>query len=376
MYPELFTDLPAEEFMRSNDNTEAIAIEPTGEPYAELGLSWRELSKREFTNTEKVLFGLMRGNVGTMFAVTNLGKTTLALNICLSMAAGRTFEPFVKGSRGGRRVMVIDGESTQPELQADLQHMMRNWSQQERELVGENLHIICDQEINDEPLNLSNPSHMTAVIERANRFQPDLIVVDTLSALFTLRSENDNAEIKNIVMQPLKKLAKDANAAVWLLHHIGKQNEDGQTTVGAYSGRGGSNIGALARTVVLLKPDKHDPERVVFSIPKAKGFRLEPLLLRLDTDARWFITSKETPLPEPTKYEMVVSTVKSCGRLMKRKEIDAALTGRMSKPTITRQLEQAVSREDLVKTKYGFYCAPELADLSEPETVEEAGKVM
>lgn len=238
------------------------------------------------------------------------------------------------------------------------------------------MYIICDQEINEESLNLSNPAHIAAIIECAHRFQPDLIVVDTLSALFTLRSENDNAEIKNVVMQPLKKLAKDADAAVWLLHHIGKQNEDGQAAVGAYSGRGGSNIGALARTVVLLKPDKHDPERVVFSIPKAKGFRLEPLLMRLDTDARWFITSKETPLPEPTNYELVVSTVKSYGRPAKRKEIDAALTGSMSKQTITRQLEQALSRQDLVKTKYGFYCAPELADLSEPETVEEAGKVM
>jgi RecA-family ATPase len=376
MHSELFTDLPAEEFLRSNGNTEVISIEPTVESYAELGLSWRELSKREFTNTEKILFGLMRGNVGTMFAVTNLGKTTLALNICLSLAAGRTFEPFVKGSRSGCRVMVIDGESTQPELQADLQRMMRDWSPQERELVGVNLHIICDQEINEEPLNLSNPMHMAAVIECAQRFQPDLIVVDTLSALFTLRSENDNAEIKNVVMQPLKKMAKDANAALWLLHHIGKQNEDGQATVGAYSGRGGSNIGALARTVVLLKPDKHDPERVVFSIPKAKGFRLQPLLMRLDTIARWFTTSNETPLPQPTNYELVISTVKSFGRLVKRKEIDTVLTQRMSKQTITRNLEQAQTRGDLVTPKYSFYCVPELADLSEPETVEEAGKVM
>ena len=112
---------------------------------------------------------------------------------------------------------------------------------------------------------------MAAIIECAQRFQPDLIVVDTLSALFTLRSENDNAEIKNVVMQPLKKMAKDANAAVWLLHHIGKQNEDGQASVGAYSGRGGSNIGALARTVVLLKPDKHDLSASFFPFRKQRA---------------------------------------------------------------------------------------------------------
>lgn len=136
MNSDLFTDLPAEEFMRSKGDAGVISSEPTVKPYAELGSSWRELSKREFANTEKILFGLLRGNVGAMFAVTNLGKTTLALNICLSLAAGRTFEPFVKGSQRGRRVMVIDGESTQPELKADLERMMRNWSSEEREYSG------------------------------------------------------------------------------------------------------------------------------------------------------------------------------------------------------------------------------------------------
>lgn len=324
-----------------------------------LGLSWGELSRKQFTNTEKILFGLMRGNVGSMFAVTNLGKTTLSLNICLSMAAGRTFEPFAKGLRGGRRVMVIDGESTQFELKADLQQMMQDWSPQERSLVEENLFILCDEEIGDESLNLSDPRHMGATTEAAREFKPDLIVVDTLSALFNLKSENDNAEIKRVVMQPLKKLAKDVNSAILLLHHVGKQNEDGRTSVGAYAGRGGSAIGALSRSVALLKTDTQDPERVVFSVPKAKGYRLEPLLMRLYRDARWFIPTNETVTPQPTNYALVVSTVKSFGKPVRRKEIDAALEGKMSVATIGRNLEEAVKRGDLINPKYGYYEAPE-----------------
>jgi RecA-family ATPase len=330
-----------------------------------LGLSWGELSRKQFSNAEKFLFGLMRGNVGSLFAITNLGKSTLSLNICLSMAAGRTFEPFVKGFHGGRRVMVIDGESTQYELKADLQQMMQGWTPQERALVEENLFIFCDEEIEDEPLNLSDPRHMRATTKAAREFKPDLIVVDTLSALFTLKNENDNAEIKRVVMQPLKSLAKDVNAAVLLLHHIGKQNEDGRTSVGAYAGRGGSAIGALSRSVALLKTDTQDPERVVFSVPKAKGYRLEPLLMRLDRDARWFIPTNETVTPQPTNYELVVSTVKSFGEPVKRKEIDAALNGKMAAATITRNLEEAVSRGDLIKPKFGYYGAPE--DTQPPE---------
>jgi RecA-family ATPase len=253
----------------------------------QLGLSWRELSSRQFNDVEKIIFGMYRGNVGTMFAVTNKGKTTMTLNIALSMAAGRTFYPFVKEHPGGRKVMFIDGESTLPELKADLELMMRDWSQSERELVEQNLHVVCDEEINDEPINLSEPEHLAAITEAAREFEPDLIIVDTLSALFTLRDENNNSEIKKVVMQPLKNLAREANAVVWMLHHIGKKNEDGKSTVGAYAGRGGSNIGGLSRVTANLTQDKMDAERVVFELTKAKGFRLKPVLMQLNHDSRW-----------------------------------------------------------------------------------------
>lgn len=362
-----YEDVPANEFESMLANIDNNEPESQIILTQSLGLSWRELSRKEFINTEKILFGLLRGNVGTLCAVTNLGKTTLSLNICLVLASCGTFYPFVKEHQDGRRVMIIDGESTQPELKADIKIMMRDWSPQERAMVEENLLILCDEEIDDEPLNLSDPRHIAAITGRANEFKPDLIVVDTLSALFNLKSENDNAEIKRVVMQPLKKLAKDANAAVLLLHHIGKQNEDGRASVGAYAGRGGSNIGALSRTVTLLKTDTSDPERVVFSVPKAKGYRLEPLLMKLDHESRWFVPANESVPPQQTSYEILVSTVKSFGQPVKRKEIDEQLAGRMGKSTITRELGKAETRGDLVSPKYGYYGAPE--DSQSPENL-------
>ncbi|HEX8922119.1 MAG TPA: AAA family ATPase [Pyrinomonadaceae bacterium] len=371
-----YTDYPAAEYEREFDDGEGKDTnESQAEPASEisLGLSWGDLSKREFTNAEKIIFGLLRGNVGAMFAVTNLGKTTLSLNITLTLAAGRTFHPFIKENSGdGRRVMLIDGESTLPELKADLNVMMAGWMPQERAIVEENLHIICDAEIDDEPLNLSNPQHLFAITKCAQSFKPDLIIVDTLSALFTLKNENDNSEIKRVVMQPLKKLARDANAAVWLLHHIGKQNEDGKTTVGAYLGRGGSNIGGLARIVTALKKDSLDAERIIFSVEKAKGYRLEPVLMRLDAEARWFIPTNEIVMTAPSNYEVVISTVKSFERPVKRKEIVESLAGKMSEATITRNLGEAVTRGDLTTPKYGFY-APSKEYI---QAYEEANQVM
>jgi hypothetical protein len=281
------------------------------------------------------------------------------------MAAGRTFYPFVKEHPGGRKVMFIDGESTLPELKADLELMMRDWSQSERELVEQNLHVVCDEEINDEPINLSEPEHLAAITEAAREFEPDLIIVDTLSALFTLRDENNNSEIKKVVMQPLKNLAREANAVVWMLHHIGKKNEDGKSTVGAYAGRGGSNIGGLSRVTANLTQDKMDAERVVFELTKAKGFRLKPVLMQLNHDSRWFVPLNEKPEPKMTNYELIVSTVKNFGRWVRRKEVDAALDGKLSTPRITEYLAQAETRNDLIKPKYGYYCAPEIANAEE-----------
>src|SRR5215210_5158169 len=104
----IFTDYGAEDFEQKfgdGSNTPASESLPATTKETLLGLAWGELSKREFANVEKILFGLFRGNVGAMFAVTGLGKTTFSLNIALTLAAGRTFHPFVKGNGGeGQRV--------------------------------------------------------------------------------------------------------------------------------------------------------------------------------------------------------------------------------------------------------------------------------
>ncbi|HEX8609285.1 MAG TPA: hypothetical protein VF679_11650, partial [Pedobacter sp.] len=74
----------------------------------------------------------------------------------------------------------------------------------------------------------------------------------------------------------------------------------------------------------------------------------------------------------PSNYELVVSTVKGFGRLMKRKEIDAALKDKMSDSTITRNLAEAVTRKDLLSPKYGSYAPPQ----EHIEACEEATKIM
>ena len=247
-----------------------------------LSCSWRDFSSQEYEEAEKVIFELEHGEVGMLVAATNIGKTTLALNTALMLAAGGEFAPLVEKKEGGRRVLVIDGESRRGRLQRDIQRMLKDWNSDEIALVDKNFHVMCDSAIGEEPLNLSNERHVRKIIAEAKSLKPDLIIIDTLSALFSLRSENDNAEVADRVMKPLASVAKETGAAVLLIHHIGKQSEDAQAGVAAYRGRGASATGTFARLVLVMNQDKIDRDRVVLTCAKSKGRRFEDTSLKLD----------------------------------------------------------------------------------------------
>jgi RecA-family ATPase len=319
-----------------------------------VGVLWRDFQNKRFALTDRILFGLRRGNVGLPLAETNAGKTTLSLNLSLSLAAARAFPPFINQPHSALRVMYVDGESTPAELQADVACMAREFSQVERDRLNENLCIVCDQQITGESLNLANARHMQRVMEEAERFKPDLTIIDTMAALFNLEEENSNTEVKSVVMQPLKNLARYANGAVLLAHHVGKpRSEEGIISSHAYKGRGASNFGALARSVVTITtPDRTDPEHVIVALPKAKGYRMKPLVLRLNPHTRWFEVTDEIPAVEFTCLKRVMSVVSS-----KRTtgEIVNALRGKCSRRAVEDALSTAVQRNRLVRIGRGVY---------------------
>lgn len=327
------------------------------------GMTWGDFSKTEFPTPERVMFGLYRGNIGLLNASTNVGKSTLILNMALSAASNRKFEPLINDETVGKRILYIDGESTQAELKADIMKMSEKLSDEERRLLNTNLRLICDEDINDEPLDLVNPDHKNKVLKIATQFQADLIIVDTLSALTVMEDENDNAKVKKEIIQPLKNLAKKANAGVLILHHTGKGNEGGRHNgVDAYKGRGASAFGALARTAFYLQKAKGNT--VELSCPKSKGKEFEAMVFELDRTSRWFknIGIAVTPKVKKSKYDEVVEIVHDLyGKEVKRSKIVEILTERginIPDPTLTRFLNDAVEKSDLLNPRHGYYSAP------------------
>jgi hypothetical protein len=357
-------EIEQEDFEEFEQNPSTVNQQYNFDPN-EIMHSWGELATAEFEDIERVMFGLMRGNVGLFIASTNLGKTILALNLALSATVRREFHPLLNQSHTAQRILYIDGEATKPEVYTDVKKMLEAFTPEQVEVVKKNLFLICDAELDDEPLDLVNPEHQEIIKQKALDCKPDLIIVDTLSALMDIEDENDNAKVKKEVMKPLKKLAKQTNSAVLLLHHTGKFNE-GFSPAGAYKGRGASAFGALSRTVLTLEKSKSMKNRVVLSSPKAKGDKFKNTVLELHQNSRWFRVvgnTIEASLEKHNGYEQVIKFVITAGRNVKRNEIVDAHNGENGKPfigasTITNYLSEAVKNSRLHYPRIGYYSAP------------------
>lgn len=331
----------------------AKADEQANDP-AKLAASWADFDLEEFPPGERIAFAVERGELALLNSLPNAGKTTLALNAALCLAAGREFLPLVTG-RTPRRVLYIDGETTRVRLQRDLRVMTRGFSRDEAMAVGRNLHIICEAELKSEPLSLTRQDHLLLLSDEAETLQPDFIVVDTLAALCPLVSENDNGEQGRKIWRPLRKLARDCNAGMLINHHVGKRAEDSQTPERVYRGRGASASGGAARAVWLLIPDATTPGLVRLACVKAKGDTPADVTLQHNPQTRWMDVGHAAP-PTPTPYQQVVGVFN--GQPMKRAAVLEKLQG-WKPATVDRYLKEAVERGDLDKSPGGIYRKPQ-----------------
>ena len=314
-----------------------------------VGFTFGELQKIELPERVEIVRGLGRGEIGLLNAVSHTGKSTLIRNLALNLVLGKPFEPLTAGGQC-YRVAIIDSEDTLTFLRSDLNKMQADFSDAEKKLIEENLFLICELSFGDEDLKLNKPEHFRRVVAAINDFGADFIFIDTVTSAFAIRNENDNSEIIESVMHPLKRLAKLTNAGVLTAHHIGKAKlENGETKEGIHRGRGASAFADKSRTIFNL--DKDGDDRVILSCPKLKGEKFADTIFKYDKDRRLFERQGITSIV--TNYEILLDAFEN-DKGYKRKDIDEILEGEMSKATITRNLKTAIERGDLTKLR-GVY---------------------
>lgn len=338
-----------------------LIIEQTQAKIAEISKSHNEAHKvhgfypsldalfdADLYEPEEIMRAVRRGEVTGLMAVTNYGKSTVLFNASLSLAAGEVCFPLTSFASTPRRILYLDFENPAAMLRSDLQTMLRQIKH--REIAQGNFIPVVDASVKGEPLRLSRADHFKVVIAWTKACKADLVVIDTAASAFELQDENSNAEVTRRLMNPLKKLASEANCAVVFTHHIGKANET-QATEGAYRGRGASAFGALARTILTIERDaKKGDGYIVLSTQKAKGPAFEPTLMRLNRETRWFELCDEKPeaKPEPPSAHEIAEFVREKVEA-RTEEIKYHFTNRASDRTIANRIREAAKLKLIFK---------------------------
>jgi hypothetical protein len=211
---------------------------------------------------------LIRGETTVLTSLGGGAKTAAAIHLAVALSSGRGHVgPFsINSSSDGLRVAIISAEEDANRIgllvAAACNVMQVNPTA--RKSVAQNL-LIHDARGSGWRLGEPAPgSRQDIAPENEDRslqvlsaalttHKPDLVILDTLAALFALPSEIDNNAI-TMLMRRLGRAARDAGCAVLLLHHTPKLNraaaaeQRGEATLV----RGGSAITNSARVVLTI----------------------------------------------------------------------------------------------------------------------------
>ena len=166
--------------------------------------SLTSLLSANLVEPDALAYGIRRGEISQIAGVTNAGKSTVALNLSLALAANGIFPPFITKAAPPRRVLYIDFEATRTLFREHLKGMLQGVGNIE---LAEGNFIPCvDALVRGKPLDLSRRDHMNFITDSAVEARADLIVIDPIGVAFDLSNENNNAEVTKRVIKPLKIL--------------------------------------------------------------------------------------------------------------------------------------------------------------------------
>jgi hypothetical protein len=313
-----------------------------------------------FGQPEMILQGLYKGEWGLVVGIGSVGKTTLLLNICISLAAGRPFLPIVPEGNAPRRVLFIDFEGPDFKLQRHVRTQRKNLSPKESALVGQNLHLVVEPEINGgKPWRLTDIQSLKNLAAYVQQHKIDLVIVDTLSQASSLKDENNNAEVQQKVVLPVRRLVRHCGISMLLVHHEGRGKQQNAASDMQYRGRGATALMDASRyqiTAVPVDKDVREVIKVVNSKNKGEGF--DPVTLTLDKVTRWFAANQigTAPAPQPKLEDSILEILENRTDPdgMKTQEIQSMIPG-ASRPTLFRTLKEMVADGLLIKTKHGLY---------------------
>lgn len=220
------------------------------------------------TPLDFVLPGMVAGTVGLIVGMGSAGKSMLALQIGLSVAAGRDLFGVLGADPTPGRVVYLSAEDQAPILHHRLFGMAGAIPEDVRAIIAANFDVVpvygLGISINAEtvkgPTGESMRSPWGAVMTFCEGAR--LVICDTLIRFAGGRSENSNVEMSEM-MGYVEITTRQTGAAFLMIHHIGKAvGRDGTGGSDQTATRGASALTDNARWQANLSVmTKEDGER-------------------------------------------------------------------------------------------------------------------
>jgi hypothetical protein len=216
---------------------------------------WRDPStipRRQF------LFGqhYIRGTIGATIAAGGRGKTTLGLFEGVSMAIGRDLMTGEALPRGPLRVLVLNGEEDQDELDRRVAAICQRYEISQSDLGGDRLFVMS---VRDRPLRLATMVKNVATLNHdalvvlawlIEKNGVDVFMLDPFVSFHGV-NESGNMDMDLVIKEGLGGIATKTNSAGELFHHSGKP-KPGQAETSVEDGRGASAILWAVRSARVL----------------------------------------------------------------------------------------------------------------------------
>ena len=219
---------------------------------------------------------LVAGEVHNLIGQGGVGKSILALDMALGLAAGATILGGTVPVQRAGTVVYFDRDSGAGQTLRRLVALMRGrWGEKPPDSVFTNLYVHCDHTVALEGPGLRN---LSAIVEE---LQPAAIFFDALRGFHT-KDENTSRDMAYIYREVLRAIA-DAGAAVVVLHHEGKPSE--YRTTASTASRGSTEITDAADTNLRVS---RDPRTNLPTLEMAKARNISgpdwprPLTYRLE----------------------------------------------------------------------------------------------
>ncbi|MCC6780927.1 MAG: AAA family ATPase [Hyphomicrobiales bacterium] len=192
-----------------------------------------------------------RGNIGASIGAGGRAKTSRGLYEAVEMVLGRNLATNETLPAGPLRVLCLNAEEEQAELDRRLAAIMQRFKITKADLGGR----LFVKSVRGRPLRFATMMNGTATLSEpalaklasfVKRERIDVWMLDPWVSFHAVR-ESDNADQDLVIKQGLGRIAQETNSAGEIFHHPGKPKPGGQETT-VEDARGASAIVYAARS--------------------------------------------------------------------------------------------------------------------------------